>query len=138
MARYIVGPVVLVALLAIVMGFVRLAPSDPADWHHMPEITPDMARADKLRGVLRQAETGPDGLARLAAVALQTPRTVLLAGSVDEGMMTFVTRSRFWGFPDYTTARQDGDRLVIHARQRFGRSDLGVNRARVDRWLAAL
>ena len=53
-------------------------------------------------------------------------------------MLTYITRSAAIGFPDYTTARQDGDQLVIWARQRFGRSDFGVNRRRVDGWLDAL
>ena len=42
------------------------------------------------------------------------------------------------GFPDYTTVQLKDDRLMIWARLRFGRSDLGVNRRRVDRWLADL
>ena len=32
----------------------------------------------------------------------------------------------------------DGDVLKIYGRLRFGRSDLGVNKARVEGWLAAL
>ena len=48
---------------------------------------------------------------------------------------TYVTRTKFMGFPDYTTARQDGDFLKVYARLRFGRSDLGVNGARIADWL---
>lgn len=129
------GLVILVAVLAIVMGYIRLVPSDPADWHRMPDIAGD---ADLRNGAMRVVEAGPAGLARLADVALATPRTVVLAGSVGEGTITFVTRSRIWGFPDYTTAAQQGDVLKIYARQRFGMSDLGVNRARVDGWIADL
>ncbi len=44
------------------------------------------------------------------------------------------------GYPDYTTATAvagaDGTRLVIYARQRFGSGDWGVNRARVEDWVA--
>ncbi|MAC79195.1 MAG: hypothetical protein CML66_14155 [Rhodobacteraceae bacterium] len=135
MGRYIVVLVTIIALLAIVVGYIRLAPSDPADWHEMPDFSAD---ADLSGAVMRVVDTGPDGLGRLANVALATPRTTRLAGSVEEGMMTFVTRSKLWGFPDYTTARQDGDLLKIYGRLRFGRSDLGVNRARVDGWIAGL
>ena len=135
MARTIVILVIIVSLLAIVVGYIRLAPSDPADWHDMPEITDDAERPGEVERVV---ETGPDGLARLADIALATPRTTLLAGSVDEGMMTFITRSRFWGFPDYTTARQEGEILKIYGRLRFGGSDMGVNKARVDGWIADL
>ncbi|HHB81701.1 MAG TPA: DUF1499 domain-containing protein, partial [Aliiroseovarius sp.] len=48
--------------------------------------------------------------------------------------MTFVTRSRLWGFPDYTTIAYADGRITIFARLRFGRSDLGVNAARVGAW----
>ena len=47
-------------------------------------------------------------------------------------MITYVTRSALWGFPDYTTAiAQPDDRggtyLILHGRARYGASDLGVN-----------
>ena len=129
---------VLWLLIALVAGFglfFRLAPSDPARWH-----LPVVAEADRdlPGGVIRVIKTGPDGLARLDVVARATPRTTVLAGSVDEGTVTFVTRSRVFGFPDYTTAQQNGDTLRIFGRLRFGRRDFDVNRTRVEGWLAAL
>jgi len=42
------------------------------------------------------------------------------------------------GFPDYTTITMADEDLLIYARLRFGRSDFGVNGARVDRWIKAL
>jgi uncharacterized protein DUF1499 len=128
----------LFAILSIVvalLAWVRLAPSTPARWHQPPRISADK---DFRSGAARLVETGPDGLARLDAIAMATPRTTRLAGSVEEGMVTWITRTPVIGFPDYTTAQQDGGRLKILARQRFGKSDLGVNRARVDRWIAVL
>lgn len=124
-----------VGLVVLLGAYVRLAPSDPAQWHVVPV---GDANRDMQGGVIRLVETGPDGLARLDAIARATPRTTVLAGSVEEGMVTYVTRTRVVGFPDYTTARQDGATLRIHGRLRFGRSDFGVNRNRVDAWLAAL
>jgi uncharacterized protein (DUF1499 family) len=114
---------------------VRVAPSDPAQWH-----VPTEARTDKdfQSGAIRLVKTGPDGLERLNKIALATPRTSLLAGSVDSGMVTYITRSAVFGFPDYTTAQQDGDTLRLHARLRFGRSDTGVNRKRLEQWIAGL
>lgn len=125
----------LIALIVLGLVWIRLAPSDPARWHQRPA-----GAADRVMkgGVLRAVVTGPEGLVRLDAVARATPRTQVLAGSVGQGMVTYVTRSRVFGFPDYTTAWQDGDTLRIWGRLRFGRSDLGVNRDRVDQWLAAL
>ena len=63
---------------------------------------------------------------------------MVLAGSVEEGMVTYITRSAVFGFPDYTTVRQRGDELEIYGRLRMGYSDLGVNGKRIDRWLALL
>ncbi|MCV2889257.1 DUF1499 domain-containing protein [Ruegeria aquimaris] len=125
----------LAVLVVLGLGWIRLAPSDPARWHQRPEVAADR---DMKGGVLRAVTTGPEGLARLDTVVRAAPRTRVLAGSVGQGMVTYVTRSRVFGFPDYTTAWQDGATLRIWARLRFGRSDLGVNRDRVDQWLAAL
>lgn len=113
--------------------YIRLAPSSPERWH----VTPQGADRDMKSGVVRVIETGPDGLARLDLIAHATPRTSILAGSVEEGMITYVTRTKVFGFPDYTTAQQDDDTLRIHARLRFGRKDFGVNKARIDGWLVS-
>lgn len=130
--------VILWALLALVvvgLGYIRLAPSDPTVWHRMPDSVQDRTFAN---GLVRVVETGPDGLAWLDAIATATPRTVRQFGTVGEGQVTYLTRTAVFGFPDYTTARQNGDRLEIYARARFGKSDLGVNQARVEGWIDAL
>ncbi|NOC44441.1 DUF1499 domain-containing protein [Ruegeria sp. HKCCD7559] len=126
---------VLWAVIALVLGlvaYVRLAPSALAQWHIAPVAEVDQ---DLPGGVLRVVATGPGGLENLDRIARATPRTSVLAGSVDEGMITYVTRTIWIGFPDYTTVQQDGDTLRIHGRLRFGRRDFGVNKARVDGWL---
>ncbi|WP_395003621.1 DUF1499 domain-containing protein [Cypionkella sp.] len=133
-----------VAVLALgLMAYVRLAPTKPADWHldltarppAMAALSPDRvtvltggAYCDLLHG----------SLARLDAIAMATPRTRRLAGSLAEGRITWETRSLFWGFPDYTTAQVQGEGLVIFARLRFGSSDLGVNARRLRQWIAQL
>jgi len=142
-------PLIVVFLLIALFGYVRIAPSDPATWHVDPA---DPALSTGPGRYL----VGPNGdipspvfdeapgalLSRLAAIADETPRTRVLAGSPEEGRITFLTRSLIWGFPDYTTVaalpESDGSRLVVYARLRFGREDMGVNRARVEGWLAAL
>jgi hypothetical protein len=130
MAR-IIALGVLVAALAF-LAFIRLAPSDPARWHLMPET---VTNRDLEGGAMRRV---PGDLAMLDAIVRATPRTRVLAGSVEAGMITYITRSRVMGFPDYTTVRQAGDMLEIYGRLRFGRSDLGVNAARIDGWLSRL
>lgn len=126
----------LLIAVGVAMGaYIRVAPSDPTRWHQTPVGETDR---DDPSGVLRIVETGPDGLTRLDKIAKETPRTSVLAGSVAEGKVTYITRTRVFGFPDYTTAQQDGDTLRIFARLRFGRKDFGVNRERVTNWLALL
>lgn len=124
---------IVLALVAGAMTYIRVAPSDLAQWHVMPEFQSD---SDFENGANRIVETGPDGLARLAVVAKAASRTRLLAGSPSHDKMTWITRTKWIGFPDYTTAVQEGDTLRIHARSRFGKSDMGVNRARVEDWIA--
>ena len=126
------------AFLAIVvtgLAYVRLAPSDSQSLHKPPEVSENK---DFKAGVKRLIRTGPDGLAQLSQIILATPRTSVLIGSPKEGLVTYITRSAVFGFPDYTTVHQDGNTLKIYARLRFGRSDTGVNRARVDTWIKVL
>lgn len=77
-------------------------------------------------------------LGRVRDVALSEPRTELVAGSPDDGRMTFVQRSGVFAFPDYITVQADGADRAIWSRSRYGQSDLGVNAKRVERWMAAL
>ncbi|WIY24971.1 DUF1499 domain-containing protein [Parasedimentitalea psychrophila] len=132
MGRIMIFGWICLAAVVVVLGLIRLAPVDPIDWN----IQPDFSEDKTFRGgVFRVVQTGPGGLARFDRVASAAPRTKLLAGSVEDGLATYVTRTKFMGFPDYTTARQDGDFLKVYARLRFGRSDLGVNGARIGDWL---
>lgn len=129
----------LILVLLIVVGvagaliYVRFAPHDVAKWHQMPGA---ISNQDFSAGAMRIVAV--DGLERLNEIILATPRTRVLAGSVEQGMITYVTRSAVFGFPDYTTIRAVGPQIEILGRLRFGRSDFGVNAARIDRWLGAL
>jgi hypothetical protein len=140
-------PVLIWILAALVLGglaFIRLVPSDPARWHVDPVTVADPAKPHFARLVPGMV-TGAD-VASLAAAAdaamLALPRTTLLAGSVAQGHMTYITRSRLMGYPDYTSIRvlpgASGATLGAFARSRFGTSDLGVNAARLDRLKTAL
>ncbi|MDE4189752.1 DUF1499 domain-containing protein [Phaeobacter gallaeciensis] len=126
---------IVLAAVVVVLGFIRLAPSDPLDWNTQPELSEDK---EFRGGIFRVVNTGPDGLRRFDRITGQAPRTQLLAGSVEDQMVTYVTRTKLFGFPDYTTARQDGELLKVYARLRFGRSDLGSNKARIDNWLSQM
>lgn len=135
-------------LLVAAMAYIRLAPSDPARWHRFtspkaPGLYPGAGSFEVRRVVVSDPKTVFDLVLHQIEA---TPRTRLLTGGPEEGFVTYMTRSALWGFPDYTTAyltRNDAQAgglttLTIHGRLRFGHADLGVNRARIEAWLAAL
>lgn len=124
-------------ILILVLGFaayLRLAPSDMVRWHVPLEISENR---DLPGGVLRRVE-GLSDLQALHQIVLQTPRTQVLAGDPAQGHVTYITRSALWGFPDYTTVQLRDGAVLIHARLRFGKSDIGVNGKRVAGWLAQI
>jgi hypothetical protein len=143
---------ILLALVFLIIGalaFVRLAPNDPTLWHvDISGATRTTSGGWLVLPTAGDAQSpvfalaAPDLLVMLDRIALDTPRTTLLAGSVAEGRLTYMTRSALIGFPDFTTVQTsdtpNGTVLMIFARQRFGDGDMGVNRARAEDWLAQL
>ncbi|SEQ25139.1 Uncharacterized conserved protein, DUF1499 family [Loktanella sp. DSM 29012] len=131
--------VIFVAVLAFA-AYVRLSPTDVARFHVAPAATePTDMTGENSFTAARFITTAPQGMLQ-AFVTLSETRddTTLVAGSVAENLLTFETRSRLMGYPDYTTVTVTDDAeplLVIHAQSRFGKSDMGVNQARVREWL---
>lgn len=126
-------------------GWVRLAPTEAADWH----VDPATGRTGAGRHLAAEGgdrpplrlDAPPEAvLAALDRIASETPRTRRIAG--EDGLVTYETRSRGFGFPDYTSVRvaPDGAGSVItaYARLRYGSDDMGVNRARLEDWLARI
>ena len=131
------------------LAFIRLAPSDPAIWHISPVTSSEAGQGPCAAAIITQpngaraACLSPDTpeslLAKLDATALAPPRTTRLAGTPQTGRITWITRTAWVGYPDYTTAEATltptGTRLDLYARQRFGGADFGVNTARLKSWL---
>lgn len=74
---------------------------------------------------------------------LQQPRVERLAVSADELQYDFMQRSRLLRFPDTITVRfiplsPAMSTLAIYSRSHYGYSDFGVNRQRIESWLASL
>lgn len=70
------------------------------------------------------------------------PRTYKLVRYDEVREATYVARSRILNFPDVievkVSAKGTGSTLVIYSASRYGDSDFGVNRKRVESWLAKL
>lgn len=72
-------------------------------------------------------------------------RTTLVAGTAEaaSGEIRLVQYSKWLGFPDTISVHTypvnaNSSTLAIYSRSQVGRSDLGVNRRRIEAWLAAL
>lgn len=144
--------VLLVVAAAAGMTWVRLAPDDPAFWHVDPLSGASTGRPNEAR-ILPPGAPGegiaspvfamtPEALLRrFDAAAMADARVTRLAGGPEALFATYVQRSAIFGWPDYISARaveaEGGAALAVWSRSRYGYSDMGVNRARLERWLAA-
>jgi len=132
----------LVIGLVLFSAYIRLNKVDVGRWHK-PISFDGEERHTAGSYALRVPLQGGDGravLEKLHRIAAKTPRTKVLIGDPEGGMITYITRSLVFGFPDFTTVRYseiDGV-LEFYARLQYGGSDLGVNRKRVEAWVEAL
>jgi uncharacterized protein (DUF1499 family) len=82
-------------------------------------------------------------LARLKRIALAEPDTTeLYCGTDCDHAVRILQLTRLMRFPDTIDIEVlpvgDQSTLAIYSRSLIGRGDLGVNRARIERWLAKL
>ena len=144
----------LVVLVCTGFLIIRGAGHDPDVWHVDPTNTVRTGKPnDALAAPVGTTRAEPDIvltplqkparelLASLDAVARTEPRVKVVAGSTETGRITYVQRSAIFGFPDYISVTavetEAGSGLILWSRSRYGYSDLGVNQARLQRWLAA-
>ena len=135
----------IVIVIVVALLWVRVAPHDADLWHIDPaEVEEPGPRGIRLVG--REAPRFPghptDVLSTFAEIVTSNPRAKVLDGDVDEGMMTFVIRTRRLAFPDYLTvkATDEGNetKLSVVARTRFGWNDFDLNRQRLEYLLGEL
>ncbi len=79
----------------------------------------------------------------LAGIGAAFPRTYPYGSWPGRRQLQWVERSGLMNYPDIIVAEavaapQGGAGLFLYSRSLFGYSDLGANRARVERWIAAL
>ena len=77
------------------------------------------------------------------AMLAEQPRLQVLRREVTNIQIDYVQRTRFLRFPDLVTVRfvpidDTHSTLAIYSRSVWGKGDMGVNRIRVEEWLARL
>lgn len=78
-----------------------------------------------------------------AALVAREPRVVTIAAEPQRRRIIVIQRSALFRFPDVVTAEfvalgPDRSSVALYSRPRYGRYDFGVNRRRIERWLARL
>ncbi|MEO8558527.1 MAG: DUF1499 domain-containing protein [Rhodospirillales bacterium] len=81
--------------------------------------------------------------AQFRAYALNQPRVTLIGVSIDGRDLELVQRSKVFRFPDRISVRflplaLNKSTVIVYSRAKYGYRDFGVNRMRIDAWLAAL
>jgi len=115
--------------------------ASPNQYLIAPDGATPRAKPDSVSPVFGVA---PDQLRdAFLAVTSEAPRTKLLNQSADGLRLSLVQRSAVLRFPDYIDvsilpAGGDGSTIAVYSRSRFGYSDMGVNRRRVEDWMMAL
>ncbi|MEO9824932.1 MAG: DUF1499 domain-containing protein [Paracoccaceae bacterium] len=137
---------ILAFVLIIAVLWLRFGPHDVDAWHVDPGDADESKRA-QVRLIGLDAPRFPTDvdtlLEKVLEIARSEPRTKVLEGDTDEGMITFVAYSVV-GFRDYITVKAVAEaggmsKLAIASRTRSPVGhDWGVNAARIDRWLKEL
>jgi len=135
MNRLLMSLWIILCLSVVAAGYIRLAPSNPEKWHVPLEFETD---ADFRNGARRVIDGDQTEFDRLDRIIRNEPRSTVLAGSLADGRVTYVLRTKFVGFPDYATIERVDGQIRILSWLRFGSSDGGLNRTRVERWLKGL
>jgi uncharacterized protein (DUF1499 family) len=78
--------------------------------------------------------------AAVAQLCCSVKKSRLICATMTE---RYVRRTSWLGFPDTIAVRfldrpEGASTLALYSRSKFGEGDLGVNRARIERWLAKL
>lgn len=131
------------ALLSLLIGIAAFAAwartlDVPAQRYHrtdLPDSPGDHPTENGFTAV-REVAKPPAALESLSGVAGAAARTMWFTGSPDLGHVSYVTRSRVFGFSDVTNIWTLDGRVHVRGRSVVGRGDMGVNRRRVTDWMA--
>ena len=130
----------------------RLRPGEDIAIAALREPLPPNAFLACPEGYCALAEAAPSPVFALSAdqltaywaeTIIDEPRLVQIAAEPEQRRSVWLQRSAVFGFPDLVTVEfvalaPDRSSLALYSRARYGRSDFGVNRGRVLRWLSRL
>ena len=140
----------------VVMFMIATVKHDPNVWHVDPLEAPHCVSPNCFRmapeGATDQAidavapvygETGIVMAEAFHDFALAQRDTQSVFGVAASQHMTYVQRTEMLRVPDYISVKfidlpEGGSTVAIFSRSRFGYGDMGVNEARVRRWVDAL
>lgn len=137
----------LILAIILVMAYIRFAPSKSAVWVLDPVSASATGKPNEYRLTGDAApvfDMPAQGLFKLVGgFILSQKRVGLLAENTNTLEATYIQRSRLIGYPDYisikiTIVNANQSRLEVFSRSRFGHSDLGVNKRRIDQWIVAI
>lgn len=136
--------------------YVSTVEHDPAIWHVDPLTEPQSVKPHSFRmappALTEEFVDAPSPVytanPTLMAKAfddyvLSQSKTTRIAGSPEEGWMTYVQLSFSLNLPDYISVKfidlnGGNSTIAIYSQSRFGYDDLGSNEARVMAWVGTL
>ena len=137
--------ILFIAVFAVALIVPRVMGDDPARWHADPRNVEPPDTPNSYLVADHDAVTLPmspdEALSEIDSIAMAQARVTRLA-KTDDGRVTYIQRSAVFAFPDYISVSvepdESGSRISIYSRSRYGHSDLGVNKARIEHWLSKL
>lgn len=153
---------IIITLIGVgILGYLALfliqtAPHDPEIWHKDPLTEPSSETPNSFRIAPAGTEvTRVDQEAEIYAASasvisealdtfiLTQPRTVRVAGYPQDNFLTYAQRTKSLKFPDYVSIKvieigENRSTIAVYSRSRYGYGDMGVNKARVLRWVETL
>lgn len=135
---------ILIALVLVWYLFVVFWPGNPEAWH----IDPNEADEPGIMGAQAVGSAAPVFDADAGKVLqvfddiVRAEGAVLFAGSVEDGFVTYETRTRFLRIRDYVTLKaspvEGGTAVAYRAVTSTGGYDYGMNTKRMARWIEAV
>ncbi len=135
---------IIIVVLLLILAYVRFAPINIDALHQDPATLASSGKPNEYRKTSPVFDMTTSELTKMFDdFVLSQPRVKRVAGSVGQQMITYVQRTKIIRYPDYITikvtpAGTEQSQLEIFSRSRFGYSDLGVNKQRIDGWLLQL